>query len=439
MDANKLISAGLLACVLAANAAAQSSGTTVRHRRIAAQEPAASALVREAEAALDKQDYATAEAKLKAATETSPRDYQAWFYLGYVYGQTQKPAAAIEAYRRSVAAKPDVFESNLNLGLLLARNKDPEAGKYLRAATELKPTAKVEEGRARAWLSLARFLEVGNPEGAIAAYGEAAKLRPMDPEPHISAAALLEKQKQYPEAAAEFRQALILDAKSSEALAGLVNVATEQKDFAGAEAMLRKYLDANPGNATARVQLGRLLAAQKKYPEATTELEAGVAASPDDPTLARELAAVYTADGKWEKAAPLYERLVQQQPADAELHRVYGVALMHQRRYREAQQHLLAALKADPKLVDAYGDLAVAAAENKDYQLSLQVLDARRQFLPESPGTLFLRATNLDNLHLFKEASEYYKTFLQAASGQFPDLEWKARHRLKAIDPKSRR
>ncbi|MDP9267518.1 MAG: tetratricopeptide repeat protein, partial [Acidobacteriota bacterium] len=349
MDANRLIAAGLLACLLAADGAAQSSGTTVRHRREAAVEPAATALVREAEAALDKHDYVTAEAKLKAATVASPQDYQAWFYLGYVYGQTQKPAAAIEAYRRSVAAKADVFESNLNLGLLLARTNDPDAGKYLRAATQLKPTAKVEEGRARAWLSLARVLEASHPEDAVAAYGEAAKLRPKDPEPHLSAAVVFEKQKKYRDAETEFRQALALDPKSSEALAGLVNVSTEQKDFAGAEAMLRKYLDANPGDAAARVQFGRLLAAQKKYPEATTEFEAGLAATPDDPSLARELAAVYTVGGKWEKAAPLYEKLVQQQPRDAELRRVYGIALMHQRRYREAQQQLLAAINADPK------------------------------------------------------------------------------------------
>src|SRR4051812_21745166 len=251
MDANKLISAGLLACVLAgaAPAHAQSSGSTVRHRRVQAEEPPAAKLVREAEAALDKQDYATAEAKLKAATELAPKDYQAWFYLGYVYGQTQRVADAVAAYKQSVAAKPDVFESNLNLGLLLARTNDPEAEKYLRAATRLKPTAQVDEGHARAWLSLARILETRDPAGAITAYGEAAKLRPKDAEPHVSMGALLEKQKKYPEAKAEFQQALALDPKSSEALAGLVNVATQQQDFAGAEAMLRRYLEANHTNA----------------------------------------------------------------------------------------------------------------------------------------------------------------------------------------------
>lgn len=439
MELNRSIAIGVMLGLLATGAAAQSSGTTVRKHRVAVPEPASSALVREAEAAIEKQDYATAEAKLKAATAADPKDFQAWFYLGYVYNQTGRPDDAIGAYRSSVAAKPDVFESNLNLGLLLAKKNDPEAEKYLRAATQSKPTAKPEEGHARAWLSLARFLQAAQPDAALAAYAEATKLVPKDPEPHIATGAILEKQKKYAEAEAAFRQAAAIDPKSTEALAGLVNVTTEQKRFPEAESLLRKYLDADPKNAAARVQLGRLLAAQGKNKEAATELEAGLAGAPADPTLARELAALYTAAGEWQKAAPLYAQLVQLQPKDAELHRVYGAALMHQQRYSEAQQQLLIALRIDPRLADAYGDLAVAAAENHNYQLSLQALDARAQFVPESPATLYLRATNLDNLHLFKEASEYYKKFLQAAAGQFPDLEWKARHRLVAIDPKSRR
>src|SRR5947209_3824607 len=272
MDANKLITPCLALCLLA-SAGAQSSGKTVRHHRVAQEESPTSVLVREAEAALDKQDWAAAEAKLNAATAASPNDYQAWFYLGYLYAQTERPEPAVDAYRRSVAAKPNVFESNLNLGLSLARKNDPEAEKYLRAATQLKPTAKVEEGKARAWLSLAHFIEANKPDEAIAAYGEAAKLRPTDAGPHVAIGALLERQNKYPEADAEFRRALTLDPKSDEALAGLVNVRTEQKDFAGAEAMLRKYLEADPKNQTAHLQLARLLGAQKKYPEAIAELE----------------------------------------------------------------------------------------------------------------------------------------------------------------------
>ena len=70
----------------------------------------------------------------------------------------------MDAYRKSVAAKPDVFESNLNLGILLARQGDTEeAAKYLKAATQLKPTANTDEGLARAWLSLGLVEEAHDP------------------------------------------------------------------------------------------------------------------------------------------------------------------------------------------------------------------------------------------------------------------------------------
>ena len=38
----------------------------------------------------------------------------------------------------------------------------------------------------------------------------------------------------------------------------------------------------------------------------------------------------------------------------------------------------------------------------------------------------------------FAEAEENYKAFLAASKGEFPDDEWKARHRLMAIEPEAR-
>src|SRR5207245_77803 len=82
-------------------------------------------------------------------------NYAAWFDLGFLYNALGQSEDSISAYRKSVAAKPDVFESNLNLGLMLARAGQPGAEQFLRAATKLKPTAHEAEGRARAWLHLA--------------------------------------------------------------------------------------------------------------------------------------------------------------------------------------------------------------------------------------------------------------------------------------------
>jgi hypothetical protein len=63
-------------------------------------------------------------------------------------------------------------------------------------------------------------------------------------------------------------------------------------------------------------------------------------------------------------------------------------------------------------------------------------LDARAKYLPEVPGTYFLRATAFDSLRDYKQASQNYHQFLVVAAGRFPDEEWKAKHRLIAIEPK---
>ena len=77
-------------------------------------------------------------------------------------------------------------------------------------------------------------------------------------------------------------------------------------------------------------------------------------------------------------------------PRDAEAHYALGALLMAEKKNVESQQELLMALKLKPDLADAYGNLAIVAAANKDYVLTLRALDARAKYLPEIPGHLFL-------------------------------------------------
>src|SRR5271167_1876681 len=175
---------------------AQESKPTVRHHRVAETVPddASSPEVDQAETAMQHNDFPAAESLLQKAVAAKPSDYRAWFDLGYVYNAIHRTAEAIDAYRKAVAAKPDVFESYLNLGILLARQGElAEASKFLKAATQLKPTARPEEGLARAWQSLGKVQETIDPQQALVAFAEAAKLSPKDPEPHLSAGILLER------------------------------------------------------------------------------------------------------------------------------------------------------------------------------------------------------------------------------------------------------
>ncbi len=153
---------------------------------------------------------------------------------------------SIAAYRKSVAAKPDVFESNLNLGLMLAKTGRPDAEQFLRAATTLKPTANVDEGHARAWLSLAHVLENSKPDQAIEAYQQASALEPKDPEPHLSAGLLLEKENRFADAEQEYKQALALDPNSSDALTGWPISTCVRSALPRPMTILRKLIAAHP-------------------------------------------------------------------------------------------------------------------------------------------------------------------------------------------------
>ncbi len=113
-----------------------------------------------------------------------------------------------------------------------------------------------------------------------------------------------------------------------------------------------------------------------------------------------------------------------------------GRVLMQKHSFPAAQNELISALKLKGDMAEAYGDLAVVASENQNYDLTLRVLDARAKLLEETPGTYFLRATAFDHLKAIKQAIQNYHLFLQAANGKYPDEEWKARHRLIALEPK---
>ena len=439
MAGKKTILALLLAvgiAVATAPVCAQNTGKTVRKRKVPVEESAASAMVNQAETAIEHKDYAKAEELLKQAVTQDPKDYRAWFDLAFVQNAAGRDADAIAAYRKSVEANPQIFESNLNLGLMLARTGDAEAEKYLRAATQLKPTAKPEEGLERAWLSLAHVLEAKEPKQALGAYQHAAQLQPKDAEPHLAAAILADKQGDEATAEKEFQAAAERDPKSDEAVGGLAQVYTKTRRLPQAEAALRKYLVLRPESVSAHLQLARVLAAQDKAADAVAEYEAVLKLSPKDSDAQREAGDLYVVAKQYDKAEAYYRALLQQNPGDGKLHYALGSTLMEQKKIPEAQAEFLQAVKYQPDLGLAYEKLAVVADLNKDYMLTLRALNARSRYLPEIPYTYFLRATAFDNLKDFKQAAENYHQFLLASNGKYPEQEWQARHRLIAIEPK---
>src|ERR1700694_4565699 len=426
----------ILLIALAAVAFAQTH-TTVRHHKERSDDTPPE--IAQAEDAIQKNDFSAAEMLLKKAIDKDPNNYQAWFDLGFVLNRLARTDESIAAYRKSVTAKPDVFESNLNLGLMLARANNPEAEQFLRAAATLKPTAQTEEGKARAWLALAHLLENKKPEDALTAYRKASELTPKDPEPHLSAGLLHERQKEFSAAKAHYNKVLALDPHSTEAAIGLTNIYMKSGRLGDAEPMLRRLAAERPDDAGIHLHLGRVLAAQDKKDDAVAEIQAALKLAPSDSEAQRELADLYTSAGKNDLAENTYRALVTTQPKDPELHRGLGQALLRQKKFPEAQEEFLTALRLKRDSPDVYVDLAFAASENKNYELTIRALNGRTLLNAELPAIcFFLRASAYDHLRDYKQAAVDYHHFLDVANGKYPDQEWQATHRLIAIEPKKR-
>lgn len=414
------------------------SGSTIRHHKIAVDDPSLPPELVQAEADIEKKDYSGAEPLLKQVVDRDAKNYQAWFDLGFLYNAIGRTEDSIRAYRKSVEAEPDVFESNLNLGLMLAKNNQADAEKYLRAATKLKPSENAPQNQEIAWMALGRLLEASDPQQALLAYRSAAVQMPSDPAPYLASAPLFEKQNQFAEAEHEYQQVLAIDPKSVPALIGIARIYARGNRFTEASDLLRQVVAQNPDSAPAHAALARVLAADAKKDAAISEFQSALKIDPSNLEWQMELALLYTAAGRFADSQALYKSMLSADPNNADLHHALGQAYLKQHNFTAAQQELLTTVRLKPDLGAAYGDLAAAANENKNYDLTIKALDIRAKLIGEMPIGYFLRATAYDHLRDYKNASLNYHAFLNASKGQYPDQEWQARHRLITIEPKVR-
>ena len=189
----------------------------------------------------------------------------------------------------------------------------------------------------------------------------------------------------------------------------------------------------DPRDPALNAQLAAALLAQGKNDQALPVLETLRQLEPRNDSVDQMLADAYSQAGHPEKAEPIYARMALADPGNEDVLAAQGENLVRERLYPQAQEVLQRAVKLKPDDGDAWSGLAFAASENKQYQVTLQALSMRAKYLAETPATYFLWATAYDSLHLSKSAQEYYRKFLTASDGKFPDQEWQAKHRLVAL------
>jgi Flp pilus assembly protein TadD len=393
----------------------------------------------QAEAKIEQRDFEAARPLLKTYLAQHPVDARSLFDLGYVEDAAGHEDAAAADYRQAIAADPKQFEARLALGLLLAhQSKFDEAREQLQQATLLQPDPPNPATQAESFRTLAQLDRTSDPPAARDALIAALKLSPETPADLLLTGQIAEANDDMELAQTAYQRVLashppVSPAMASEATAGLAQLLLKQKKYIDAEPLLKSALARDPRDPGLNAQLATALLAQEKKDEALPILETLEQLEPGNASIDQMLADAYSHAGHPEKAEPIYARMALAHPADEDILAGQGENLIRERLYPQAQEVLQRAVRLKPDDADAWSGLAFAASENKQYSAALHALSMRATYLEETPATYFLWATSYDNLHLSKQAQDYYRKFLASADGKFPDQEWQAKHRLVAL------
>ena len=436
----KLIFAGLAALLVRSSSAQLPAGT--RSVDDTSRQDAASQQIREAESALEKQDYRGAEVTLRSLAAADPKDGRVLYDLGFAEERTGEEADAAKAYAASAAALPGFAEPRIALGLLDARSGRTDAARSELLEVSTLSTA-APALRARALRALAHLDETNQPEAARQELLAALNLSSETPDDVLMGAELADRAGDAVDAEAAYRRALTMLPDDIDATGGLAHVLQQQGKLADADAVVSKGMKAHPNDARLVAQAATLYAAEGKEAEAIPLLEQLRASDPKiatDPDTTRLLAQLYYVHGDNAAAEKLDAVLLAKTPNDPVLLDALGSAQVKQGHDAEAEATLTRAVGLRTEFHDdkAWGEaaahLAFAASKNHDPKTCLRALEDRAMVLPNSPTSLFLEATAYDTLHQNQEAVKAYRAFLALAGGKFPDQEFEARHRLIAID-----
>ena len=215
-----------------------------------------------------------------------------------------------------------------------------KAGNLVQARMELQEALGREPGNAKANLELGLlFGQEGNLEAAEKAFRTAIHEAPEWPEAHYNLGLILIAdamgKRDWPAAAAEFREAVRLRPDYSEARHWLGTGLSETGDQEGAIRELRAALAANPGSPEIHLDLGKALNATQRSSDAEREYREAVRLRPNYAEAETALGKLLLQTGGYLEAIEHFKRALQSNPDTMAAQ--YGLAQALQKAGRAAE------------------------------------------------------------------------------------------------------
>lgn len=215
-------------------------------------------------------EYAKAAPYLKEASDREPNNLELLLALEHSYLWSSQFKYVMDVYHQILSLNPDSAEADMVAGEALDQMKD-NAG-----ATEM--------------------------------FRAAVKADPKLPDVHFGLGYLLWTQKQYPEAATEFKAELANDPKHAQSMLYLADADIQMNQVKDAEPLLAETIKLSPSLGLAHLDLGIVAMQDGHNEDALRELMAAEKIMPDDVNVHWRLGRLYRTMGKKDEAIAEFDK-----------------------------------------------------------------------------------------------------------------------------------
>jgi len=178
---------------------------------------------------------------------------------------------------------------------------------------------------------------------------------------------VLDEQKKYDEAIAQYQRAIALDPKDAVAYNNWGIALYEQKKSDDAVAKYQKAIELDPKLADAYNGWGVALKELGRYDEAIAKYQKAIELDPKGAAAYNNWGNVLGKEGKYDEAIAQYQKAIELDPKSALPYVGWGLALDDQKKYDEAIAQYQKAVELDPKNALAYNNWGNALYGQKKY------------------------------------------------------------------------
>jgi tetratricopeptide (TPR) repeat protein len=327
-------------------------------------------------------------------------------------GQTQEALSA--ANRLSARGKDDV-RVHFSLGVLLAANKQYEAG-----ARELEAADALQPGTFEILYNLGQtYLRSGQPARAQAVLEWAVKLEPDSAEALDYLAEAYSDRNEDERALELLTRAHQIAPQNTDVIFLMARLSMRQSFYEDAIPILEQGVKADPRRPDLHAALGECYFTTGKIPQAVKEFQTLINLDPSARSYAF-MALYYRHMGRFDEAKKYLELGLKADPHNASCLYNMGYILSRQGNYGDAEKWLHQALAADPNYSDALLELATIEMERKRFDQAIPLLRKCVQLDPHPAPVYYKLATAERDLHQMEAAERDLKVFETLSKDQNP-------------------